>query len=293
MRLRRAICLVTIVLFLAFMVIVYFPQLGARPSLAALSVLSDCTDVRTAQITVNLQKPNIALVDVMLLDGKGAASAGACNELQVQFPGKTAGGEIFSQETFELPGVPKRFKKRIDAGVRLTRRAGIGDGDELSLSLAGTPPVAPALRFLWVDATTPVNFSTDEVSIPVAPISVNGSSLVPVKHVGVDLTVPSELENASLTPSPRETLPLKNDRLNKYDFLTGAGVITLKWTNSVRNLIKEVGVVVLSLLAGAAISDLLTTRPEPRVVPQNSTKTTQKPDILDRRRRRNRRTPSH
>jgi hypothetical protein len=212
-------------------------------------------------------------VDISLLNAEGAASPGTCNNLQIQFPGKTGGGEILSAQSFQMPGVPGNFLKRVDAGARLTKRPGIGDGEELSVSLAGVPPVPPNIRFVWIDAATHANFVTNQVSLPLAPITVNGSSLVPIKHVELDLAVPNELEDATSSPTPSSTFPLGNDRLDKYDFPSGASVVNLKWTDSIRSLIKEVGVVVFSLLAGAAISDLVTAHPERKsgsFPPQNS-----------------------
>jgi len=266
MRLRPAICFATIAVFLAFMLIVNWPQFGKPPAFAPLSVLSDCSDARIAHVTVRQNGFGPAVVDVLLENGNGQATPGTCNELQVLFPGRTAGGEIFSQQTFYMPGVPMALRKPIDAGVRLTREPGIGDGDSLSLSLTGTPPVPPILRFLWVDARTRTNFSASEMLLPMEPITVDGSTLVPIKHVTLDMVLSNklELENPTLTPSASETVSLGAVVDHKYDFPTGASVVSLKWTDPVRDLIKAVGVVVLSLLAGAAISDLLTARPQPK-----------------------------
>jgi len=225
-------------------------------------------------------------VDISLLDAQGAAASGTCNNLQILFPGETGGGEILSAQSFQIPGVPKNFLKRVDAGTRLTKRPGIGDGEELSLSLAGAPPVPPYIRLMWIDATTHTNFVTGQMLIPLAPIAVNGSLLVPIEHIKLDLAVPNELENATSSPTSTSTFPLGNDRLEKYDFPAGAGVVTLKWTDPIRSLIKEVGVVVFSLLAGAAISDLLTARSHTKSSSANLTKAAQNSPTGSKRRRR-------
>lgn len=263
MKLRRIICWITIVVFLGFTVLVYAPQIHPRENRAALSILSDCTDARTAMVTLTIQRVGMVLVDILLLDAEGKGSPGTCKELRVEFPGQTDGGEILSGETFQIPPAPQRFLKQVDAGARLTREAGIGAGETLSVNLTGASVIPPSIRFRWRDAVASTNFATNEISLPLTPISVNGSPLVPVKHVELQFSVPNELESATLTPSPMDILPVGNNRVNKYDFPTGASVVTLTWTNSLRSLIKEAGVIIFSLLAGAAVSDLLTSRPEP------------------------------
>jgi hypothetical protein len=262
MWLRRAVCVVIILALVAFLILVYMPQLNVAQSRAALSVLSDCTDMRAASVRVAIDKSRAAIVDVSLLDAEGKFSAGTCNQMQVEFPGKTSGWEILGEETFQVGRAPPQLKP-VEAGTRLIRRPGIGDGDRLSVNFAGTPLVRPVVRFEWRDPITYANFVTNQVALPLAPINVDGSPLVALKHIKLELGVPNELENATLTPSPTEILPVGNIQINKYDFPNGAGVVTLKWTDSVRTMIKEGGVIVLSLLAGAAVSDLVTPHPEP------------------------------
>jgi hypothetical protein len=250
---RSCVSLIVVLAFAAFMAVVYLPQLGERRTFAALSILSDCSDARTAHVTVRPAKDRAAMVEISLLDAQDKASSGSCTRMMVQFPGTTGDEEILSPPGSEAPLVPNT-----DLASRLKRGPGIGDGDELSLDLAGSPAILPVVRFRWLDATTREDFATDRINIPLAPISINGLSLTPVRHLKVDLAVPNDLENASLSPTPNATLPLGMNRLDEYDFPSGVSVITLKWTNSIRSAIKEIGAVVLSLLAGAAISDFVT-----------------------------------
>lgn len=263
MRLRRTICAVIVLAFSAFLLLVYMPRFDVARNRAALSVLSDCTDRRTAVVRVAMVKSRTAIVDISLQDAEGRFSPGTCTRMQVEFPGRTSGGEVLSDETFQVPPAPEQLLEPVDAGTRLTRGPGIGDGDRLSVNLAGTPPVRPLIRFQWRDPVTYANFVTNEVSLPLAPIDVDGSALVALKHVKLELAVPDELENATVTPSPAEISPVADIQVDKYDFPNGASVVTLKWTDSVRTMIKEVGVIILSLLAGAAVSDLVTPHPEP------------------------------
>lgn len=285
MRPRRLICLITILAFLAFVVLVYAPHLQAGPSRAALSISSDCTDARTASVTVILDKAGVATVDISLADKDGKNSAGTCKELRVEFPGKTTGGQIFPGDTFQISPAPQILLKPVDAGSRLTRTPGMADGETLSVNLEGTPPVPPIIHFHWSDAILKANFVTDEVSVPLAPISVHGSPLAPIQHVTLQMVVPNEFEGSSLNPSPAEILPLRDSRANKYDFPAGVSVVTLRWTDAVRNLIKEAGVIVLSLLAGAAISDLFTA-PAPATPNRTPAQVVTKPPSAKSRKRR-------
>jgi hypothetical protein len=264
MSFRRAICWGVIAALLAFALLVYAPPLGRKPAHAALSVRSDCTDERKAMVTVQLDKTGNALVNVGLQNNDGAFSPGTCNHIEIEFPGHADDVEIFFEETKEIPGVPKRFRVKVNAGSRLVKSPGIGDGERLALNLEGSPPIAPTLSFRWLDAIDLTGFTTSQIAVPFAPIAVHGSPLIPVKSTLFHFVIPNEFENASLSPSPAEILPLGSATDNQYQFPTSVGVVTLKWTSSVRSVIKEVGIIVLSLLAGAAISDLITYSPPER-----------------------------
>src|SRR4051794_19331301 len=103
-RLRSAVCIATIGALLIFLAVVYWPFfIEARTGIAPLSVLSDCSDARTAHIAVVPSDDGSALVNVALEDVNGAASSGKCSTLQILFPGKTSGGEIVSDEVQQLP----------------------------------------------------------------------------------------------------------------------------------------------------------------------------------------------
>lgn len=161
------------------MITVYSPQLGKQPTLTGLSILSDCKDTRTAHVSIIVEKSGPAQVDISLQDPAGAALAGTCTEMRVLFPGKTTGGQIISPQTYQIKGVPDIFHGLTDAGTQLTREAGIGDGDSLSLSL-GRGSVPPVIRFWWLNAKTRPNFATTAISLPLTPLAVNGSPLVPI-----------------------------------------------------------------------------------------------------------------